>query len=250
MLFDRRSGGLPEITEPILATGRYVAIHEPSMNWVGYVRKAEAMAAVLSTVKGEDIAGILPVVETKPEKKKKAPAAPVEPAPEPPKAAIPPPILTSPSHACVRAGERPQGTEGQQVEKKDEKKPAGTGNDAFDFQRELHDEFPNHEILTEIRDGLRATRSFQQNGEVVECEDYNTRVKYLDMLIKLKIGTPLPRDKVQEPKKVTMGELQSIAKTPAGHRALQRMLDEAKAEMQKAATPPPAPPAQEVAKPS
>ncbi len=229
VLFDRVKGALPQLEMPVAVTGRYIIFHDGSSRWAGLnLKRKDALEVLKATARGEDVYGIL--AGTLPENLQPPGKAALEmPAPAP-------------------GGEAPPSDGSNDVSRARETSPSVP--DSVAVQRALNEAFTAERIVSEFEAGLSATKGFvvrskTKDGmteDLVEVADHATRVRYLEVLAKFRIGSPLPREKAAEPKRVTYAQLQQMAaSSPATRKALRQMVEQAEAA---AAVPPLAAPAE------
>lgn len=225
VLYDRNKGfpvdGLPERS----VTGRWILVHRPSLQWAGVSGgKDLAMKMLVACAKGEDPHGILPA--TLPEAAQ----------PEALRSALPLPESVEKPKEIPHSGGSGEGRTCARADGEDKDKNGGDLPDPLAVQRALNEAFPASRIVEEFEAGLTATKTFvlrskTKDGfeeQLAEAPDPATRIKYLAELTKFRIGNPLPREKVVEPKKITAAQLDTMIQTsPATRRALARKIQEA-----------------------
>lgn len=221
VLYKRGPGVFPELEVSIETTGLWLLMHHPSRNWCGFTKRRDAETHRNLVALGEDQCGILPVtgppvegmdVIPLPAPKKKLKKG-AEPPPPPTEA---PPSGGSDASSATRAREEAAA------------KPWLLG-----FREHLREELPPDKLAKMIADGaLNACHSYQKkDGEVVIVPDYKTRLDYGKMASGYVAGIPDRVPQIQEVKKVTRTELESIIdRSPAARAALARRIAEAEAK--------------------
>lgn len=218
LLYDVRKG-FPVAVPEAVGRYRYVLVHRDSWNWAAVETRKVAMRILVATAKGEDVHGILPAT-VPPED---GPLGGVR-KPEPPAAGG---GGNAPSAGSDSPEARARARESEDVP------------DEVLFQRAINERFGPGRLADEVELGLTAVKTYQtKEGDVLEFPDYSTRVKYLDLLFKYRIGIPEKRAKPKEARKFTMADLeQQIAVSPAARRWL---LDKIAAAGEAAKVPAPA----------
>jgi hypothetical protein len=215
---------------------RWVLVHMPSRGWAGIGTRDDAMLHMGLAAKGEDHHGILPKTVAGPEEveflqgKVKSEKGKVKRG-----------ANSNGEEKTAKGGEDPPSEGGKSVPTRARGDKKGVEDEdedvphALAFQRRMVKEFGPDTVVAEIKSGLGATRSFVvgkgEDAHVEETPDYQTRVKFVELIVKYNIGMPDKRDKLKEEKRVTLDELQNLARrSPAARKALRRILDEAERE--------------------
>jgi len=224
---------------PDAGDDRYVVAHSPSGSKRACPSRGKAEKLYKNLAEGIDRLGMLP----------QNPILPITPVDVLP-ASEAAPVTGGDSHA--RAGDNPlPGTTASPPPNYPLPPPTGATHqtpakplsdpralDLLNLQllQHLEAKFPFENLMIELESGLAAVKAFQQDGDIVSIPDHATRVKYLDLILKYKIGTPYQRAEVKDKGRMDLGAFISQLHTNPAYRAqFRNLLDEADA---KASSPP------------